>query len=57
MKKGDIVEYKSRKAKIIGVSLKAGKIKYKLRLYDKFHTIIYNIDQKEVMKIIDKTVN
>ena len=47
---GDIVNYRSKKAKIIGVSEKSGNTRYKLRLYDKFNTIVYNIDQKEISK-------
>ena len=48
--RGDIVNYRSKKAKIIGVSEKSGNIKYKLRLYDKFNTIVYNINPKEISK-------
>ena len=48
--KGDIVSYKDKRAKVIGVSKKGGKTRYKLRLYDKFNTIIYNINPKEISK-------
>ena len=46
--RGNIVNYRSKKAKIIGVSEKSGNIKYKLRLYDKFNTIVYNINPREI---------
>ena len=46
----DIVIYRDKKAKIIGVSEKSGNIRYKLRLYDKFNTIVYNISPKEISK-------
>ena len=48
--KGDIVTYREKKAKIIGVSEKGDKTRYKLRLYDKFNTIVYNIDSKKISK-------
>lgn len=48
MKKGDIVYYKNIKAKIIGESMKANKLRYKLRLYDEFHSIFYNVNPREV---------
>ena len=48
--KGNVVNYKGKKAKIIGISVKGGNIRYKLRLYDKFNTIAYNIDPKEISK-------
>ena len=48
--KGDIVSYRDNKAKIIGVSEKSGKTRYKLRLSDKFNTIVYNINPKEISK-------
>ena len=48
--RGDIVNYRSKKSKIIGVSEKSGNIKYKLRLYDKFNTIVYNISPREISK-------
>lgn len=47
--KGDIVGYKGKEAKVIGISIKSGKIKYKLRLNDGFNTIIYNVDSKEII--------
>ena len=46
--KGDIVSYRDNKAKIIGVSEKSGKTTYKLRLYDRFNTIVYNVNSKEI---------
>lgn len=51
IKKGDIVYYKDEKAKVIGISIKSGKTKYKIRLKDKFNTIVYNIDEKEIDKL------
>lgn len=48
--RGDIVSYRDKKAKVIGVSEKSGKTRYKLRLYDKFNTIVYNISPKEINK-------
>ena len=48
--KGNVVNYKGKKAKIIGISEKSGNIRYKLRLYDKFSTIVYNINPKEISK-------
>ena len=48
--KGNVVSYKGKKAKIIGISVKGGNTRYKLRLYDKFNTIVYNIDSKEINK-------
>ena len=48
--RGDIVNYRNKKSKIIGVSEKSGKTRYKLRLYDKFNTIVYNISPKEISK-------
>lgn len=48
MQKGDIVYYRNIKAKIVGESMKSNKLKYKLYLYDGFHTIVYNIDPREV---------
>ena len=48
--RGDIVNYRSKKSKIIGVSEKSGNIRYKLRLYDKFNTIVYNINPREISK-------
>ena len=48
--KGDTVSYRGQKAKVIGVSEKSGKSSYKLRLYDKFNTIIYNINPKDISK-------
>ena len=48
--RGDIVSYRGKKAKVIGVSEKSGKTRYKLRLYDKFNTIVYNISPKEISK-------
>ena len=49
--RGDVVSYRcNKKAKIIGVSEKSGNTRYKLRLYDKFNTIVYNIDPKEISK-------
>ena len=48
--RGDIVSYRDKKAKVIGVSEKSGKTRYKLRLYDKFNTIVYNISPKEISK-------
>ena len=51
MQKGDIVYYRNIKAKIIGESIKSNKLKYKLHLYDGFHTIIYNVDPREVITV------
>lgn len=48
--KGAIVSYRGQKSKIIGVSEKSGNIRYKLRLYDKFNTIVYNINPREINK-------
>lgn len=48
--RGDIVSYRDNKAKIIGISDKSGKTRYKLRLYDRFNTIVYNINHKEISK-------
>ena len=50
IKKGDMVSYRDKKAKVIGISVKGGKTKYKLKLKDSFNTIIYNIDSKEINK-------
>ncbi len=51
IRKGDMVSYRDKKAKVIGISVKGGKTKYKLRLKDSFNTIIYNIDSKEINKL------
>jgi hypothetical protein len=48
--KGDIVQYRGQKAKVIGVSVKSGEIMYKLRLYGAFDTVVYNIYEKEISK-------
>lgn len=48
IKKGDVVSYRGKKAKVIGASLKGGKAKYKLRLKDGFNTIAYNISANEI---------
>lgn len=48
--RGDIVTYRDKKAKVIGISEKGDTIRYKLRLYDKFNTIVYNISPKEISK-------
>ena len=50
IKKGDIVQYKNKKAKVIGVAIKGGNIKYKLKLNDGVNTIVYNVDSKEIIK-------
>ena len=50
IKKGDIVSYRDKKVKVIGISVKGDRTKYKLRLKDSFNTIIYNIDSKEINK-------
>ena len=50
IKKGDMVSYRDKKAKVIGISVKGGKTKYKLRLKDNFNTIVYNIDSKDISK-------
>ena len=46
----DIVIYRDKKAKVIRISEKSDNIRYKLRLYDKFNTIVYNISSKEISK-------
>ena len=51
IKKGDMVSYRDKNAKVIGISVKGGKTKYKLKLKDSFNTIIYNIDSKEINKL------
>lgn len=53
--RGDIVNYRGKKAKIIkakiiGVSRKNDNTRYKLRLYDKFNTIVYNVRATEISK-------
>lgn len=50
MNKGDIVLYKNTKAKIIGKSMKGGKLMYKLRLYDSFRTVIQNVEQRDIKR-------
>lgn len=50
IKKGNIVRYKNIEAKVVGISIKAGKTKYKLRLFDGFDTIAYNIGKNEISK-------
>jgi hypothetical protein len=49
--KGDKVEYKGKPAKVIGTSDKNGKTVYKLRINDKFNTIAYNVNSKELSKL------
>ena len=56
IKKGDKVSYRDKKAKVIGISVKGGKTKYKLRLKDCFNTIIYNIDSKEINKLNNDSI-
>lgn len=51
MQKGDIVYYRNIKAKIIGESIKSDKLKFKIHLYDGFHTIVYNVDPREVITV------
>lgn len=50
IKKGDIVSYRYKKAKVIGISIKGDSTKYKLKINDGFNTIVYNIDPKEITK-------
>ena len=50
IKKGDMVSYRDKTAKVIGISVKGCKTKYKLKLKDSFNTIIYDIDSKEINK-------
>jgi hypothetical protein len=45
--KGDIVQYRGKKAKVVGSSVKGGETMYKLRY---FNTVVYNIDSKEISK-------
>jgi hypothetical protein len=50
--RGDKVSYKGKSAKVIGVKVdNCGKTRYNLRLKNKFNTIAYNINSKELSKI------
>lgn len=51
--KGDIVCFNNHKAKVIGVATKGGKRMYKLREYDKFHTVCFNVSQSQISKYKD----
>lgn len=47
-KKGDIVNYNNKKAKVVAVSLKGGKTVYKLRVDDGFNTVVRNVSEREI---------
>ena len=51
MEKGDFVKFGTHKAKIIGKTLKGGKLVYKIRQLDEWGTIVSNVGENELTKI------
>lgn len=49
-KKGDIVRYYDKRAKVIGATLKGNKPTYKIKMFDKFNTIACNVSEIDITR-------